>query len=148
MPSILIQKIITNLKEIVKSHKDNTGPTIREKYQNLTISYNIYDNLTENWLEIKKILETIFESKNLTPLGEIITHNGSGGKIIDQGNLVFKVIKSNIWECYFYESETFLYIRLLWEQDFQKPERKNWISLDIDLLGHSAWFNEASRKKL
>jgi hypothetical protein len=148
MPKKILQNLLTNLLEFVKSDERNTGPTIREKNDNLTVSYNIYNNLSINWSEIKKIVETILEAKDLTPLGEVITYNGTGGKIIDQGNFSFEVLRSKIWECYFYEPETFFYVRLLWEQDNQQKTTKNWLSLDIDLVDNSAWFSEKSRKEI
>ncbi len=62
------------------------------------------------------------------------------GKIIDSGKVSFVVKRAHIWECYFYEPELFLYLRLLEEKDPAKE--KTWISMDFDLIKNSAWFVE------
>jgi hypothetical protein len=149
----ILQNLIMQISDIARSNKKNTGPTIREKDQNLTVSYNIYNNLSVNWMKLTNLLELIFEGKNLIPKGEVITHLGLGGKIIDSGLQSFEVVKSKIWECYFYDPEEFLYVRVLWERDLQKKDKITdlnieWISVDIDLVRDSAWFSEEPRKQL
>jgi hypothetical protein len=153
MTSNILQNLIVQISDIASLNKKNTGPTIREKDQNLTVSYNIYNNLSVNWAKLTKLLELIFEGKNLIPKGEVITHLGSGGKIIDSGLRSFEVVRSKIWECYFYDPEEFMYVRALWERDLQKKDKVTdldleWISVDIDLVRDSAWFSEESRKQL
>lgn len=153
MTTKILQNLISQISTIARFDEKNTGPTIREKGRNLTVAFNIFNELNENWLKITNLLEITFEGKDLFPKGEVITHLGSGGKIIDSGLQSFEVIRSKIWECYFYDPEEFMYVRTLWEKDLQKKNdlpnfQLEWISVDIDLVRESAWFSEEHRKIL
>ncbi|OLS26266.1 MAG: hypothetical protein HeimC3_10450 [Candidatus Heimdallarchaeota archaeon LC_3] len=153
MTKKILRNMIEKVNSIIKLDKRNTGPTIYERNQHLAISYNIYNNLEANWFNLNEIIRNIFEINKSLPKGEIIIHNGNGGKIIDTGEIYFEIVKSKIWECYFYEKEDFLYLRVLWEKDLKITNKKidnnkEWISLDIDLVFQSAWFSENKRKSL
>lgn len=152
MTKEILQKILEKVNPIVKIDKRNTGPTIYERNQQLSISFNIYDNLDNNWIKLNKSIQEILETNKTLPKGEIIIHNGTEGKIIDSGEIYFEIVKSRIWECYFYEKEDFLYLRILREKKIDETEEKTsnseWISLDIDLVFQSAWFSENKRKFL
>ena len=62
------------------------------------------------------------------------------------GNKAFLINQAKIWEIYFYENEIFMYARLLLEESLDKNNFKKWISLDIDTVIDSAWFEEKSIK--
>ena len=119
-----------------------TGPTFRNVAEcNQTISYNIYpeETIIESiWNELSALLKEKF--KKLSLHGEVIFYRGSTGEILDQGKEYFKILKANHFECYLYEPESFLYVRLLHE--FDPLQNKKWISIDFDYVFKSAWFAE------
>ena len=66
--------------------------------------------------------------------------------MIDTGMQEFQINFGESWDVYLYEPEIFVYIRLLLESKIINPEER-WISLDIDVINNSAWFdNEISRQ--
>ncbi|MFW9929378.1 MAG: hypothetical protein ACFFD1_08305 [Candidatus Thorarchaeota archaeon] len=143
MSTKLLNELIYRLQNLLEGNPKNTGPSIRERNINVTLSYNFYSNLEQNWIILENILDSFFIFNKNLPEGEIIVHKGSSGKIFDTQVESFEVLKSKIYECYFYRNEDFLYVRLLWERELKKDGPKNqWLSLDIDLVKESAWFTE------
>lgn len=118
-----------------------TGPSPRKTENNQNISYNIYSRnefINNIWLKLLQLIQSEFQK--LSEQGEVIVYDTTQGTISDQGTEYFQVLKANIFECYIYEPESFLYARLLEEYD---PIKKNkWISIDIDGIERSAWFVE------
>ncbi len=130
------KRIIDVTETTIKSFSLNsrTGPTIRSNNQSSTLAYNLFlENIEGITNDLSKSIDRI-----LTEIkGEIIRLQGSGS-IIDLGNPAFQIISSITWDIYFYEPENFAYIRLLHELD----NEKEWISLDIDFVSNSAWFQD------
>ncbi len=139
-----LTKIVTSINKTLFEfdlHLKFTGPTYRRTANNYNISYNIYPEEENIDQTLDKLLELLkFEFKELAKNGEVIFYDTSQGKILDQGIEYFKVLKANLFECYVYEPESFLYARLLKEYDIIKKNK--WISIDIDGIERSAWFVE------
>ena len=118
-----------------------SGPTLRKRENNITLSYNIYPletGIQELWTLLFNLLTVKF--KELSKQGEVIIYSTTQGAILDQGIEYFKVLKANIFECYIYEPESFIYTRLL--QEFDVLKKTQWISIDLDGIEQSAWFEE------
>lgn len=117
------------------------GPTFRKRENNTTVSYNIYP-LEMDIQELRSILYSQLKNyfTELSHQGEVIMYTKAQGSILDQGVEYFKVTEANIFECYIYEPESFIYARLLQEYDILK--KTQWISIDCDGIEHSAWFEE------
>lgn len=140
----ILQSIATNIDNSLKEFNFDltfTGPSHRKTENNQNISYNIYPRIefiNKTWLKLLQLIQSEFQK--LSAQGEVIVYDTTQGTILDQGTEYFTVLKANIFECYIYEPESFLYARLLEEYD---PIKKNkWISIDIDGIERSAWFVE------
>lgn len=139
-----VKVIIKGVDESLVPFKDSIeirGPTIRKRTNNITISYNIIpekDNFEKVWEKLNSEIGVEFDE--LSKSGEIITYSAENGSILDQGVEYFKVLKSKLYECYIYEPESFIYARLLHEYD--KLKKNEWLSIDIDIIDQSAWFEE------
>ncbi len=117
------------------------GPTFRKRENNVTLSYNIYPkemDINELWTLLYNTLKNNFTE--LSKKGEVILYTPTQGSILDQGVEYFKVTNANVFECYIYEPESFIYARILQEYDIIKKTR--WISIDVDGIDRSAWFEE------
>ena len=117
------------------------GPTFRKTENNMNMSYNIYsrnDSIDKIWELLQKELKENFQE--LSKSGEVISYTSQDGSIKDQGVEYFKVLKANLFECYIYEPESFIYARLLEEYDIIK--KNVWISIDVDGIEKSAWFKD------
>ncbi len=113
---------------------------VRTRGSNTIISWNVFP-------ESLSLLEDVF--KNLTARlddylkginGEVIRFENAHGEIWDRHYNQFVVIRSFISEVYWYDPEIFAYIRVLHELDKISSERRQWISIDVDLVTDSAWF--------
>ena len=128
-------------KEITNKKIEFIGPTNRKSENNLKLSYNIYprkDSFNDIWHLLESLLKLRFNE--LSKLGEVINYDVDHGAIADQGTEYFKIQKAFLFECYIYEPESFLYARLLHEFDIIK--KSEWISIDLDGIEQSAWFEE------
>ena len=103
------------INSLLKDLKVNViGPTYHKRKNNLTMSYNIHPletNIDELWDLCYSFLDNKF--KDLSKTGEVIIYASTQGSILDQGVEYFKVNKANIFECYIYEPESFIYARIL-----------------------------------
>lgn len=136
-----IASTINNTITEMDLHLKLTGPTYRKTENNITISYNIYPdeaNIEQTWLVLFDLLHSTFQE--LSKIGEVIFYDTASGKILDQGIEYFTVLRANVFECYIYEPESFVYARLL--EEFDKIKKNTWISIDIDGIERSAWFVE------
>jgi hypothetical protein len=142
-----IQLLLNSVSNIVDSTLESfqsisvTGPTFRQRDNNFNLSYNIYPAgliIDSCYDSLLVILEEYF--LHLSKEGEVITYSTTSGSIFDQGKEYFKVLSANIFECYVYNPESFVFARLLKEYDILK--KNIWISIDIDGIEKSAWFEE------
>lgn len=131
-----------SINRVLQDLEVNTvGPTFRKRENNTTLSYNIYPlemEISELWTILHTALKNNFTE--LSKKGEVIMYTTTQGGILDQGVEYFKVVNANIFECYIYEPESFIYARILQEFDIIKKNR--WISIDVDGIERSAWFEE------
>ena len=137
-----MQNLANDINNSLTSENVNiTGPTFRKRENNITLSYNIYPietRIEELWTLLHNLLTAKF--KELSKQGEVIMYSTTQGSILDQGIEYFKVQKGTIFECYIYEPESFIYTRLL--QEFDVLKKTQWISIDLDGIEQSAWFEE------
>ena len=129
------------LKVIGSKNIEFKGPTYRNRANNLTLSYNIYPDeysFSDVWTGLYSELRTVFN--DIALIGEVITYTAKNGTIQDQGTVYFRVLEALLFECYIYDPESFIYARLLHEYDVLK--KNEWISIDIDGIYQSAWFEE------
>ncbi|MHA1167141.1 MAG: hypothetical protein ACTSP4_04705 [Candidatus Hodarchaeales archaeon] len=118
-----------------------TGPSYKYRGSSHVLAWNFFFSTESDRKSFWDLLLNEI-NKNIIPAfsgsSEVINHTGCTGSITDSGNKAFIITKSEIFEIYLYEEETFIYMRLLEEKD---PESgKEWISLDIDLVERTPWF--------
>lgn len=136
------QSLIKDVSQLVGNNNiEFSGPSLRNRENNKTISYNIYPSanvFANTWELLESLLRQKFN--DLSKSGEVINYTSEHGGIKDQGIEYFKVVKAILFECYIYEPESFIYARLLHEYD--KTKNTEWISIDLDGIEKSAWFEE------
>ncbi len=141
----LINSLIFEIERVLSSEFENRLKTLPVKVikrnNNTAVTWNIYpkdQNQSDKLLiELTKTIEDNFNNI----VGEIIKFNIANGSIIDSGNQEFQIITGMSWEVYLFDPEIFIYIRLLNESRITDPFDK-WLSIDIDIVEHSAWFAE------
>ena len=137
-----LDSLASEINSLVKKLQVNIiGPTFHNRENNITLSYNIHPlefDIDQLWNICYNFLEKKF--KELSKTGEVIMYETTKGAILDQGVEYFKVKKANIFECYIYEPESFIYLRIL--QEYDLLQKKQWISIDVDGIEQSAWFEE------
>ena len=134
---LTVQKILNDYKSVTY-----TGPSPRQRTNHRTISYNFYpieEQINQFFNQIKGEMVTFFNlwGKN----AEILFFDQSRGTITDMENETFIIDQACHWECYFYESESSAYCRLLNERDIARNIK--WLSLDMDFIEKSAWFEDS-----
>jgi hypothetical protein len=139
----LVDSLIFEIERVLSSEFENRQKTLPVKVikrnNNTAVTWNIYptDTIKHDELLVE-LIKTIEDNFN-NIIGEIIKFNITNGSIIDSGNQEFQIIEGQSWEVYLFDPETFIYIRLLNESRIADPLDK-WLSIDIDIVEHSAWF--------
>ena len=71
---------------------------------------------------------------------EIIIRKTESGAIYDQGQKYFEILNGFSLEIYGYKSESLIFFRVTHER--QMSNEKEWISIDIDEVKESLWFQD------
>lgn len=139
----LVDSLIFEIERVLSSEFENRLKTLPVKVikrnNNTAVTWNIYPTDTTKHDELLVELTKTIEENFNNIIGEIIKLNITNGSIIDSGNQEFQIIEGQSWEVYLFDPETFIYIRLLNESRIADPFDK-WLSIDIDIVEHSAWF--------
>ena len=106
----------------------------------MTVTWNIFPTANLDLTDLLQMLAKTIANNLKDINGEIIEFNLANGKIRDRGVQEFQILTGKTWEVYLYEPETFIYLRLLYESRTDDPDKK-WISIDMDIVLDSAWFN-------
>ena len=138
----IIDSVENYLKKEFPSRKKTLPVKKRKRGNNLIITWNIFPKTSE---KIKVTFDVLHREMNQLleeyQEGELLQYEIKKGRIIDSGTEAFLISRGYSWDLYIYQPETFIYIRLLQEKDI-KINQKEWISIDIDIIEHSAWFAE------
>ncbi len=139
--STFIEKKITFVRFI--------GPTMYHAENAVSLSWNIYPqrvhiNTCYNMIvkEITALFNSYFD-------GELIKYTANSGEIYDQRVKSFLIRKAELFESYWYEIESFVYIRVMIEKSLDEKVAhalSEWISVDIDIVQRSPWFSENVKK--
>lgn len=142
LPEVL-QLLVPRIEDLIDSYFSNRLRTlpvrINHRKQNITITWNIYPTDRISLEDLFQILSKLID-ENLDDInGEIICYTISDGTIRDRKVQEFQIHSGKSWEIYLYEPETFIDVRLLLESYLTESHNK-WISIDIDIVTQSAWF--------
>ncbi|MHA1512489.1 MAG: hypothetical protein ACTSRJ_00280 [Candidatus Hodarchaeales archaeon] len=143
LPSILVE-ITNQLEKYLEKKFPNRMKTLpvkqRDRGINSILTWNIFPENPGEEIEIFDSIQKLINLKlESYEEGELLQYEISKGRILDSGSEAFIISRGFSWDLYIYQSETFIYIRLLKEKNIEKDSNE-WISVDIDLIKQSAWF--------
>ncbi|MHA1941128.1 MAG: hypothetical protein ACW97P_05330 [Candidatus Hodarchaeales archaeon] len=143
LPKILHELVNTleNFIDTLFTDRKVTLPVkIRSNTHNSIVTWNIFPNGQVDLVKIFKDLNKIIYSKLVgIPKSELLSYTIDKGRILDTMVEAFFIKHGCNYDLYIYDSELFVYTRLLLESP-SDDQSKEWISIDIDVIKKSAWF--------
>ena len=71
---------------------------------------------------------------------EIIKREVTGGAIINNGEMEAEILRGYMLECYIFKLRRLIFLRIELDRTLWRPV-KTWISVDIDEITGSPWFD-------
>ncbi|UCG01589.1 MAG: hypothetical protein JSW11_18495 [Candidatus Heimdallarchaeota archaeon] len=143
LPKVL-QQLTSKIEALVDLYYPDRSQTlpvrINKRKQNIIVTWNIYPSERHQLDELFPILSNTIEENLKGINGEIIHCSLINGEIRDRGIQEFQIHMGKTWEIYLYDPETYIDVRLLQESRITQPLDK-WLSIDIDIVTESAWFD-------
>jgi hypothetical protein len=134
---------VKRIEVAIDSQIDNRMKTrpvkIQERNQNVVLTWNVYSEGKINLEQIFHEFIEIINRETKEVKGETIQLELEKGNIYDSSVQEFAILSGQTWDVYLYDPEIFIYIRVLLESRLNETKER-WISIDVDIIKHSAWF--------
>ncbi len=142
----LTPELLKTIESILKSHGIFSSCSLNSK-GNVTVGMlNSTDLSKFSSATLKDILEEIVEKcgeivEDVSGGSyEIIKRNVATGEIINNGEREVEILKGCVLECYIFKFKKLVLLRIEVDKTLWKPT-KTWISVDIDEITGSPWFD-------
>jgi len=125
---------------ILYSHSLNCGDNMTVGMLNSTNLSNISSTTLKEVLEkiVDKCNEIVEQASNGNY--EIIKREVTGGAIINNGEMEAEILRGYMLECYIFKLRRLIFLRIELDRTLWRPV-KTWISVDIDEITGSPWFD-------